>query len=192
MEKFQFTDFEIRTLLSGSSISDQYPWNTNKDEIIEKFCSNICDDIEIQTGSISQKEFNDYGSGYASFYDTWFYKDKASFKFPNSPYPNQHFYGLVILFSKLTPYYVLMQGEKGWHDKSSFSYMPDSNMVDNLKIWAVNDLAKQVEPILASYGLIRLTYEQLKSPLIGSWEIPTNLNIDEQFTLFDALFYWED
>ncbi|QOW45840.1 MULTISPECIES: hypothetical protein [Acinetobacter] len=192
MEKFQFTDFEIRTLLSGSAITDQYPWNTNNEETIENFCLNICGDIERKTECLSEKEFNDYGSGYASFYDTWFYKEKASFKFPNSPYPNQHFYGLVILFSKLSPYYVFMQGEKGWHDKSGFSYMPDSNMVDNLKSWAINDLANQVEPILASYGLIRLTHEQLNTTLIGKWEIPTILNIGEQFTLFDALFYWED
>lgn len=192
MEKFQFTDFEIRTLLSGSAISDQYPWNTNNAEIIENFYFNICDDIEQKTGCLSKKEFNDYGSGYASFYDLWLYKDEQSFKVPKSHDSSNHFYGLVIIFSKLSPYYVLMQGEQCWYDKGGSSYLPDLNMDDDLKTWAVNDLAKQIDPILTFHGLIRLSQEQLNSPLIGSWKIPTILNINEQFTLFDALFYWED
>lgn len=192
MEKFQLTDFEIKTLLSGSPIYDQYPWDTNQAEIIEKFYLNICKEIEQETESLSQKEFNDYGSGYASFYDTWFYKEESSFKFPNSPYPNQHFNGLVILFSKLTPYYVFMQGEKSWHDKGGISYMPDSQMIDNLKCWAVNDLAKKIEPILKSHGLIRLTQEQLNVPLKDQWTIPTILTVTDEYMLFDALFFWED
>ncbi|WP_296283334.1 hypothetical protein [uncultured Acinetobacter sp.] len=192
MNTFNLSDAEITALTSGSTITEKYPWNTLDNEVIEQFYLNICYEIEQKTDCLSQKEFNAYGSGYASFYDLWLYKDKQSFNVPNSPYTNNHFYGLVILFSQLSPYYVFMQGEKCWHDKGGFSYLPDSTMIDNLKTWAVKDLAKQVEPILASYGLIRLTHEQLKNPLIGSWKIPTILNIDEQFTLFDALFYWED
>ncbi|MFM2086818.1 MAG: hypothetical protein RLZZ237_1687 [Pseudomonadota bacterium] len=52
-------------------------------------------------------------------------------------------------------------------------------------------LAKQVQPVLESYGLTRVLKEQLAEPLASHFRVPTIL-ADEEFTQFDALFYWAD
>ncbi|MCH4245643.1 hypothetical protein [Acinetobacter gerneri] len=192
MDTFQLSETEIKKLISCSTISAQYPWNSNNLEIIEKFYLDVCDAVEEKTNCLSKKEFDSYGSGYASFYDAWFYQDTPKFKVATSMNYDQYFSGLVVLFSQLSPFYVFMQGENCWYENGGFSYLPDSTMVDKLENCAVSELAKTIEPILNSYGLIRLTSEQLNIPLQGTWKIPTILSTTDEYMLFDALFFWED
>lgn len=41
MNQLQFTDFEIEALISESTISELYPWNTDDENLIDQFYKTI-------------------------------------------------------------------------------------------------------------------------------------------------------
>jgi len=143
------------------------------------------------TGASSRIEWNHYGSGYASFIDAWFYKPTPEFSVPDPvPHGEEHF-GLVVLLSRLSPYFVFMQGHKHWHGSGGSSYLPAFEAVDELSCSGVLSLAEQVQPLLEGHSLRRLLRADLSTPLLPGTFVPTIL-ADEPHTEFDALFYWED
>jgi hypothetical protein len=182
---------EIERLLSQQTISERHPWVTNDERLIEAHLKGACAAVIRATRSESRIEWGHYGSGYASFVDAWFYKTTSDFNVKR-PIPHSEGHtGLVVLFSRLSPYFVFMEGEKSWHASGGSSYLPVFDMLDKLETEGVSLLAQQVQPVLESCGLIRAVREQLSEPLPSGARVPTILT-GRGFTQFDALFYWED
>ena len=103
---------------------------------------------------------------------------------------NEHT-GLVVLLSRLSPFFVFMEAEKSWHTHGGSSYLPEFEMIDRLPTHVVADLAHQVQAILESYGLVRASRDELMESLPLALYVPTILT-NRAFSQFDALFYWED
>jgi len=105
---------QIEKLLSQEPITDRYPWSTEDDRIVEEFYKGVCEKILHDTNTLSRIEWDHYGSGYASFVDAWLYKTTPDFNV-NKPLnlKNEHA-GLVVLLSRLSPYFVFMEAEKSW------------------------------------------------------------------------------
>jgi hypothetical protein len=182
---------EMESLLSQQTISERHPWVTNDVRLIEAHLRDACAAVTRATRSESRVEWGHYGSGYASFVDAWFYKTTSDF---NAKQPIRHgegHTGLVVLLSRLSPYFVFMEGEKRWHAHGGSSYLPEFAMLDGLETESVSLLARQAQPVLESCGLIRAVREQLSEPLPSGLRVPTIL-ADRGFTQFDALFYWKD
>ncbi|KEZ00951.1 hypothetical protein GQ57_37930 [Burkholderia sp. MSh2] len=182
---------KIELLLTQQPISDRHPWVTCDEAVIDDYLRNACDAIERTTGARSHIEWGHYGSGYASFVDAWFYKDTPEFDVARPRPLWESHVGLVVLLSRLSPYFVFMEGEKHWHLREQGSYLPAFDMLDRLENKGVQQLAKDVQPVLESYGLARATRIELSDSLPPGTYVPTILN-DRGHTQFDALFYWED
>ena len=185
------SDDEIRRLLIQQCISHEHPWAANDEQLIEGHLKAVCAAVERRTRSMSRIEWNHYGSGYASFVDAWFYRNTPDFN-PKRPlrFGEEHT-GLIVLLSRLSPYFVFMEGEKSWHAHGGSHYLPEYDMLDRLQSGAVKLLASQVQPILEEHGLVRASREQLSEPLSPNINVPTILS-DRGLCQFDALFYWED
>lgn len=182
---------QVKALLSQRAISDQHPWKTNDEQAVDAFYASVCAEVSHATGALSRIEWEHYGSGYASYIDAWFYKASPEFNVREPLcYGNEHT-GLVLLLSRLSPYFVFMEGEKTWHARGGSSYMPESGMVDHLPTEAVAALACQVQPILERRGLVRAMRDDLMEPLPHDLQVPTLL-ARGGFKQFDAPFYWED
>jgi hypothetical protein len=182
---------EIESLLFQQTISERHPWATADMRLIEGHLKGACAAVTRATRSKARIEWGHYGSGYASFVDAWFYKTTPDF---NTRQPIRHgegHTGLVVLLSRLSPYFVFMEGEKHWHVQGGSSYLPEFDMLDKLETESVSLLAQQVQPVLESCGFIRAVRKQLSEPLPSNLRVPTILT-DRGFTQFDALFYWED
>jgi len=182
---------EIERLISQQTISDLYPWATADDDLIEGHIKGACAAVIRATGAKSKVQWNHYGSGYASYVDAWFYKATPEFNVLRPIGQGEEHTGLIILFSRLSPYYAFMEGEKHWEAHTASSYLPEFHMVDQLKSPGVIELVRLVSPILENQGFIRARKEQLTEPLPSTCQVPTVLN-DRGFSQFDALFYWED
>lgn len=182
---------QIDALLSQRSISDLYPWNTDDEKVIDGFYKGVCAAVSRVTGALSRIEWDHCGSGYESYIDAWFYKVSPEFNVDKPVHHGSEHKGLVLLLSCLSPYFVFMEGEKTWHAHGGSSYLPEFGMVDHLPSQGVAALADQVQPVLESYGLIRVSREDLMESLPSTLHVPTIL-IDGGFSQFDALFYWED
>lgn len=186
-----FNDSDLEKLLAGQSIANHYPWNSKNDAVVEQFYRNVCQQVQAATDTSSVLEFDDYGSGYASYIDAWFYRNQPQFRLTSVGHEH-HYTGLIILFSRLAPYFVFMQGERSWSEnQGSSSYLPEMDMLDDLYADPVCELAKTVQPLLEGLGLKRLLRAELSGILDKKWQVPTILNSGD-FTEYDALFYWED
>jgi len=186
-----FSPEQVERLLSQQSISDYHPWSTKDEHVVDNFYRNVCADVTHKTTTQSYIEWDHYGSGYASYIDAWFYQPASEF-IVNEPlkYGQAH-KGLAVLLSRLSPYFVFMEGEKGWHSQGGSGYLPAYEMVDYLPSTSVTSLANAIQPILEEYGLIRLFRENLGQPLNTTQQVPTILT-DGPFTEFDALYHLED
>ena len=100
---------EMASLLSQQTISERHPWVTNDVRLIEAHLRDACAAVTRATRSESRVEWGHYGSGYASFVDAWFYKTTSDF---NAKQPIRHgegHTGLVVLLSRLSPYFVFVE-----------------------------------------------------------------------------------
>ena len=186
-----FTPAQVERLIRGVAISDREPWASGDERLIDDHLRTTCSAVTASTGTESTVELHHHGSGYASYVDAWFYRDSADFAV-RSPLGFEHEHtGLVILLSRLSPYFVFMEGERRWHAQGASSYLPAFDAVDKLETPAVVELAKSVQPVLERHGMLRLSKDQLSLPLAPDLRAPTIL-ADGPFRQFDALFHWED
>lgn len=182
---------QIKLLLSQRTISDRHPWVTCDERAIDDYLKCVCEAVTRTTGTESRIEWEHYGSGYSSFVDAWFYKAIPEFNVKRPTRYGEERAGLVVLLSRLSPYFALMEGEKHWHPHGGASYLPEFDMLDKLENAGVQRLADEVQPVLESYGLIRATRLELSDSLPAGTVVPTILS-DGRLTQFDAIFYWED
>ena len=182
----KFDTNQTKKLLNQESITNISPWSLNQETVIDlhikKSIKVICQKLKIK----DKTEYNHYGSGYASFIDCWLYLEKEELR-----YLDCGFYGLVILFSRLSNYYVIGEGTKTWKGTTGSSYLPSCNFVDQIKRPKLKEIEKEVTTLLTYRGFERLYKKDLEDKLNQSFDIPTMLG-DPPFTNFDLLFYWED
>lgn len=178
---------DITALLAGQPITDGAPWAGGDSAAIDAHLLDACRAIEQALGARSRIEWDDYGSGYASFVDAWFYLPQPG----HEADVDQAHTGLVVLFSRLSHYVVMMEGHKRWHGQGSSSYMPSFDMVDGLKDAAVIRMAEVAQAELARRGFVRIHRAAISAALPDDLQVRTNLS-DPPYTQFDALFHWED
>ncbi len=104
------TETQIALLLKQLAISDEWPWATNDEAVIDKNIKDIVAEIRRKLRLEDKTEYGHYGSGYASFVDCWLYRPDAEFRYR----AGDNYHGLVVLFSRLSPFYVFGQGDKSW------------------------------------------------------------------------------
>lgn len=185
------SDSDIALLLTGHSISSQHPWDSDDESTIDNYLKYITHDLQRRAAVEARIEWGHYGSGYASYVDAWFYRPTPDFDAGPAPRDGAAYTGLVVLFSRLAPWFVLMEGQKSWSAKGSSSYLPYFQQVDGLKTPAVVQLAAKVQALLEEHGLVRLRQAELDVPLSTTLRVPTVL-ADAGYTHFDAIFHWED
>lgn len=179
-------DSEIEALLGQRSITDQWPW-CEGEMAVEKNVKDIVAELRRSLAILERTEYGHYGSGYASFIDCWLYRETPEFRAGEDGH-----WGLVILFSRLSNFYVFGEGEKsGRPGGGGSSYLPGFPFVDDTRQPAVRSLVERVESILKSRGLVRLRQADLSPTLPPRFSPPTILS-EAPWRLFDALFYWED
>ena len=178
---------EIASLLRQEPITDEWPWNTKDETTIHRNIKDIVAEIRRKNRLLDKTEFGHYGSGYASYIDCWLYREDDEFRFDKGNY----YWGLVVLFSILSKYYVIGEGQKTWHQTSGSSYLPSFKFVDKINHPAIQTITAGVCKVLADRGLVRVHTDDLSPLLARDIAVPTIL-ADRPWHLFDALFYWED
>lgn len=183
----RFSAEQIEAVIAGKPITDMPPWSLQDDTAVEKFVVNICENLSCNFGLNYKVDLDRSGSGYVSFIDAWFYRESDEFRYASSG----HYYrGFVVLFSKLSNFFVFGEGDKSWDNTSGSSYVPEFEMVDKFTRSCNKQLEKPIEEYLSASGLSRLFAHELSDILVG-YEVKTIL-ADEPLREFDALFYWEE
>lgn len=140
---------------------------------------------------MERSEWNDYGSGLASFFDVWVYRDEPAFRRPRYDKADHSFAGLWVLMCRLAPCCVMGEGEKSWSATNGSGYVPTFSGVDRFATKEVAELAGCVTKHLSTHGLVRLYKGDLAPLLPADCAFKTNLG-DGPLRIFDALFFWND
>jgi len=171
------------------SISDQEPWCSDDEEKVEAFYRKVVGYTTGRGNFLSKTEWEDYGSGFASYYDSWFYRENDEHRIKDID--GEGYMGVWVLLSKFSPYYVMGEGSKNWHREGGGSYMPWHAGVDEFTCELTKDVSIELEALLSVFQLQRLSKEDLSEKLDPSVKVQTVLG-DRSLRHFDALFYWED
>jgi len=179
----------VARLVAAHQCTSKPPWSPRNDDAIEHELERVVKALAAELNVEFRAEFDHYGSGYASFVDAWLFRRDSSFR---KSVGADHFTGLVVLLSRLTPIYCFLEGEKTWASNgSASSYLPAFEGVDALGTDAVATLSRQVEQWLEGQGYVRLRKPALDRLLPEGVAVPTILT-DGPYREFDALFHWED
>ncbi len=178
---------QINNLLRMKSITGEWPWSTNDEATIDQHIKDIVAEVRRKVRLTEKTEYDHYGSGYASFVDCWLYRPNDEFRF----HAGDAYWGLVVLFSRLSKYYVVGKGQKTWDGNRGSSYLPCFEFVDQISQPAVTAIVGKVCRVLDGRGLERLNSDELSELLPGDIQIPTILG-GPPWRHFDALFHWED
>jgi len=147
--------------------------------------------VQITLGLERKDEWDNYGSGCATFLDSWFYKPEPVFAINEPDNVGDSYEGVFVLFCLLTPLYVLGSGIKSWSESGGSSYLPNLEMVDHFSSPDIAELAGEIASILKTQGLVRAYRDELSLPLPSDIEIDTNLS-GKSLTTFDGFFNWMD
>lgn len=181
------SESDIASLIAQNPIHDEWPWSTNDEHVIHGHIKDVIAEVRRENRLLDKSEFGHYGSGYASFVDCWLYRDDEDFKFDEG----SAYWGIVVLFSTLAPYYVIGEGQKTWEARSSSSYLPSFDFVDQLSQPVIQGLEANVCSTLSDRGMVRIYAHELSARLPRHMSVPTIL-ADPPFRHFDAIFHWED
>lgn len=185
-----FSPEQIRELIDGRPIVADFAYGKSDAAAVNALHRNACREVEKQTLMSSRIEWDRYGSGHASFTDAWFYREEPGWAGPVMDAPS--WCGLGVLLSRLSPYFVFMEGFKSWSDGGEASYHPEFGAVDLITTPVVADAAPSIQRVLEQQGLIRLHASDLDIDLDPQIHVPTVLSRPGRQVEFDALFYWED
>ena len=183
-----FSPEEVERLIRGQPVREPLPFDPADGRSLMEFYGSLVRRIERERGLCCRAEWSSYGSGYASFVEVWFYPADGSGRLSGR---DEHHAGLVVLLSRLSPYFVLGQDEKTWSVTAGSGSLPNFSTVDNLTHPAILAQVAPVTALLTSAGLRRLHRPDLAALLPEACRVPTILS-DPPFRQFDALFHWED
>ena len=175
-------------MVQGQPIREPLPFDPANDEAVRRFYEGLVRQIEREQDLRSREEWNHYGSGYASFIEAWFYPADDRARLPGR---EEGHAGLVVLFSRLSRYFVLGQDEKTWSADRGSAGLPNFSTVDEITHPMILPFVLPVTNLLTKAGLQRLHRQDLAAPLPETLHVPTILT-DLPFRQFDALFYWQD
>lgn len=127
-----FDQRQLELLVQCHSVGDVWPWlNVEMDsKEVENHVKNVIAQLRRKLSVKGKTQYDDYGSGYASFFDCWLYRETTEFRLSVD---REHYVGLVVLFSRLSNYFVILEGDKSWDETTSGSYMPHFELVDVLE-----------------------------------------------------------
>lgn len=183
------SEADIASLLAEEPITDEWPWNATDGIAVHNHIKSVVAEIRRKNRLLDKTEFGHYGSGYASYVDCWLYREDAEFRFAKG----NCYWGLVVLFSTLSHYYAIAEGQKTWEATTASSYLPSFEHIDRITHPATQALVDSVCAILDSRGWVRARASDLAELLPGprTTGVPTILS-HPPYRHFDALFYWMD
>lgn len=201
-----FTTEQLQTMIAEQPIGESYPYNTKDKAQIEKYIQDLFYTINRSKTIQCEAIFDHYGSGYASYVDFFCYKKDGSSKvderyIEKDSLTSIQLEGLVIYVSRLAP--VAIIGKDIRHKAiinteeiqdeffSGMSMISRPQEVMNEPPSFIAEEFREIKQKLADAGYRILEKEYLSQSLPFKTKIQT-FTKPNQYTVFDAFFYWMD
>ncbi|MER1998216.1 MAG: hypothetical protein ABS882_00460 [Lysinibacillus sp.] len=193
-----FSNDELKAMIEGQVISDQYPYSEQSEEALKNYLKAL--QAELKREKLQcEVEADHFGSGYAS-YMQWFVYEQSGIEITEDPWKRTvDIQGLHILISRLAPVIVIGNGtQSSTYLREADAYLSGAQSVfsepEDINVSTeFQALAQKLERLFMKYHFTILRQEDLQVPLPFVADIPTIWrDKHEPYLLFDTVFYWED
>lgn len=195
-----FSNEQLQTIIDGKSVGDQFPYNTNNEQEIEAHIRRLFHRVERIPNLIVEAEWDNFGSGYASFVEFFCYqKENVVVVDEKNGERELEVDGIIIDICRLAP--VVIIGEDKRFKTIDIATNEEiagvhGSLLDGLqrlnlsrKFQGLDRLLKQA---LEEFGYEKLDEDIMKQPLPFKAKISTTYTESQAYKVMDALFYWED
>lgn len=195
-----FTNEQLRELIKGNCIGTTFPYDTKNEAEIEAHIRRLYYRIKRIPNMICEAEWDHFGSGYASFVEFFCY-EKEDVKRTTTSYGMEEveIEGVLINISRLAPVAIFGDDERSKTLRIETGEVIGGCRSSIMGGYALKEVDDQFQPMirelskaLAEFDYDVLANEYLNQALPFKAKIPTLYSEAREYTIADAIFYWED
>lgn len=195
-----FTDEQLKELINGNPIGIIFPYDTKNEVEIEAHIRRLYYRIKRIPNIICEAEWDHFGSGYASFVEFFCY-EMEHVKRVTTPYGIEEveIEGVLVNISRLAPVAIFGDDERsktirietGEEIGGCGGSIMGGYQLENVKD-RFQPMIRHLTNALAEFNYDVLPIELLNQTLPFKAKIPTIYSEPREYSIADAIFYWED
>lgn len=195
-----FSNKQLQAMIDGKIIGEKFPYDTNDEREIEAHLRRLFHRMNRIPNVVCEAEWNHFGSGYASFVEFFCYQNEDLVVLEEKHGHREiKMNGLIVDISRLAP--VAITGEDERYKTIRIETNEDigggyGSLLGGPKLIGVSErlqsLGEQLKRALEEFDYEVLEPEEMNQLLPFKTKIPTLYRESRDYTVADAIFYWED
>ncbi|PJK16028.1 hypothetical protein CQS04_12405 [Chryseomicrobium excrementi] len=195
-----FSDEQLQAMIDGKIVGEKFPYDTNDEREIEAHIRRLFHRINRIPNVVCEAEWNHFGSGYASFVEFFCYqKEDLIVLEEKHGHREIKMNGLIVDISRLASVAIMGDDEqyKTIHIESNeYRGGAYGSFLGGTKLIGVSErfqtFGEQLKQVLEEFDFEVVEPEEMNQLLSFKTKIPTIYRESRDYTVADAIFYWED
>lgn len=195
-----FSDEQLQAMIDGKIIGEKFPYDTNDEREIEAHIRRLFHRINRIPNVVCEAEWNHFGSGYASFVEFFCYqKEDLVVLEEKHGHREIKMNGLIVDISRLASVAIMGNDEryKTIHiETNEYRGGAYGSLLGGAKLIGVSKrfqtFGEQLKQVLEEFDFEVVEPEEMNRLLSFKTKIPTIYRESRDYTVADAIFYWED
>lgn len=195
-----FSDEQLQAMIDGKIIGEKFPYDTIDEREVEAHIRRLFHRINRIPNVVCEAEWNHFGSGYASFVEFFCYQ-KQDLVVLEEKHGHREIKmnGLIVDISRLASVAIMGDDEryKTIHiETNEYRGGAYGSLLGGPKLIEVSErfqtFGEQLKQVLEEFDFKVLEPEEMNQLLSFKTNIPTIYRQSRDYTVADAVFYWED
>lgn len=195
-----FSDEQLQAMIDGKIVGEKFPYDTNDGREIEAHIRRLFHRINRIPNVVCEAEWDHFGSGYASFVEFFCYqKEDLIVLDEKHGHREIKMHGLIVDICRLAPVAIMGDDEryKTIHIESNeYRGGAYGSLLGGAKLIGVSKrfqtFGEQLKQVLEEFDFEVVEPEEMNQLLSFKTKIPTIYRESRDYTVADAVFYWED
>ncbi|MFH5778893.1 hypothetical protein [Heyndrickxia oleronia] len=195
-----FSNEQLQNLIEGKIIGSKFPYDTKNEQEIEAHIRRLYYRINRIPNLVCEVEWDHFGSGYASFVEFFCYQ-KEDAVIVEEKYGRREIKteGIIIDICRLAPVAIMGQDDRyktiriETNEIVGGAYGSLLGGTNQLKLSEkFRTIEEKLKQALKEFDYELLEAEKMNQPLSFKTKIPTIYRDPGEYSVIDAIFYWED
>ena len=195
-----FSDEQLQAMIDGKIVGEKFPYDTNDEREIEAHIRRLFHRINRIPNVVCEAEWNHFGSGYASFVEFFCYqKEDLVVLEEKHGHREIKMNGLIVDISRLASVAIMGDDEryKTIHiETNEYRGGAYGSLLGGPKLIGLSKrfqtFGEQLKQVLEEFDFEVVKPEEMNQLLSFKTKIPTIYRESRDYTVADAIFYWED
>lgn len=195
-----FSDEQLQAMIDGKIVGEKFPYDTKNEREIEAHIRRLFHRINRIPNVVCEAEWNHFGSGYASFVELFCYqKEDLVVLEEKHGHREIKMNGLIVDISRLASVAIMGDDEryKTIHiETNEYRGGAYGSLLGGPKLIGVSEryqtFGEALKQILEEFDFEVVEPQEMNQLLSFKTKIPTIYRESRDYTVADAIFYWED